>query len=118
HLSRLFRESFDVTLEPLSAGALAGLSLRGQGKGRDYEDLSPSPFTAPPAAARADADDAEAGANVDLNIPPLPWIAKTIDDKDFLGNEFLMWLWFVLENEEGIVGVTASNGGSDDIAIT
>lgn len=117
HLSRLFRESFEVTLEPLSAGALAGHVLRAQGKGRDYEDLTPSAFTAPPAAARIDADDADAGPHMDINTPPLPWIAKTIDAKDFLGNEFLMWLWFVGENEEGLIPIDSPTGG-DDIALT
>jgi len=117
HLSRLFRETFDIALEPLSAGVMAGQTMRAQGKGRDYEDLMPSPFTPPPAAARLDQDDASPAPQMDLSIPPLPWIAKTIDAKDFLGNEFLIWLWYCCENEEGIVKIDSPTGG-DDIAIT
>ncbi|MEM9419718.1 MAG: hypothetical protein AAGA25_11815 [Planctomycetota bacterium] len=93
HLSRLMRHAFAVELDNLSAGVLAGNLIKAQGKSRDYEDLQPSAFTAPPDAPRP-AEDDEAPSFGDGSLPVLPWIAKSVDLKDYLGNEFLMWLWW------------------------
>lgn len=102
-LASCFRTSFNADLTPLTAGSLAGQWLREWGKGRDYEDLRPSPFTVPPPEARSDGDDAAAPA--DLSTPPVPWAASAVDVKDFLGNEFLLWMWWVTETAEGQVDV-------------
>lgn len=95
HASLLVAETFDVKLSVISAGVRAGEVLRGQGKGRDYEDLQPSKFTGPPAmpARDRDADDEGFAGGGDLSVPLVPWVAKAVDLKDFLGNEWLMWLW-------------------------
>ncbi|MBB6430221.1 hypothetical protein [Algisphaera agarilytica] len=93
HLSRLMRHAFAVELDNLSAGVLAGNLIKAQGKSRDYEDLQPSAFTAPPDAPRPVGDD-DAPSFGDGSLPVLPWIAKSVDLKDYLGNEFLMWLWW------------------------
>ena len=54
-LGTLLRQTFDAGLDQLTSGAMAGESLRSRGRARDYEDLAPSPFTDPPAAAGGDA---------------------------------------------------------------
>ncbi|MEM1028038.1 MAG: hypothetical protein AAGJ38_08135 [Planctomycetota bacterium] len=95
HLSRLMRNAFAVELDNLSAGVLAGNLIKAQGRSRDYEDLQPSAFTAPPDAPRPRNDqDTDGPAFGEGALPVLPWIAKSVDLKDYLGNEFLMWLWW------------------------
>ncbi len=98
HLSRLMRQAFAVDLSNLSSGVLAGNLIKARGRSRDYEDLKPSAFTAPPAAERLDdEDDAVAFTG---GGPALPWIAKSVDLKDYLGNEFLLWLWWHGERDK------------------
>lgn len=101
-LSRLLRDAFAVDVQLVSSGVLAGEYFRSHGKQRDYEDLRPSPFTAPPPEASAQADDADFDADKpqDLSTPMIPWVAQSVDLKDFLGNEFAIWLWYSLENKE------------------
>ncbi len=111
-----FKSTFGAELSPLTAGAMAGEVLRASGRARDWEDLRPSPFTSPPPEATdRDADDASApGAGAggaggaggrDVTIPPVPWAHAAADMKDFLGNEFLLWLWHRTETAEGSVPV-------------
>ncbi len=104
NLSRLFRQSFSCELEYLSAGVAAGEFFRANGRQRDYEDLHPSAFTPPPPEASERHDDADGPK--DLNIPELPWIAQSVDLKDYLGNEWLTWLWWLTETEEGVIDDT------------
>ncbi|MEM8781710.1 MAG: hypothetical protein AAGE65_02545 [Planctomycetota bacterium] len=110
---RLFRQSFAVDLSLLSAGVAAGELLRSQGRTRDYEDVIPSAFTKPPAdtgsQTNSESDDPSPSAG-----PELPWIAKSIDLKDFLGNELLLWLWWQTETREGAIAIP---GGEAYLAI-
>ena len=110
-LARLFHQTFGLKSEIITAGSLAGHLLRQRGRGRDYEDLRPSALTRPPAAATIDHEDADGPR--DINTPICPWVAQSTDLKDFVGNEFLIWLWYVLEAEEGMVSID-----KDEIAIT
>ena len=103
-LADQFKRSFNVDLEPVTPGSLAGQLLRTAGKGRDYEDLRPSGFTKPPNVAHDDDESGKANAG---SIPPIPWTEASVDLKDFLGNEFLIWLWWVTEAAEGSVDVPA-----------
>ena len=96
---RLFRQAFAVELSVMSAGIAAGHLLKSHGKSRDYEDVHASKFTAPPADARHEDDTDE--TREDPALPRTPWIAKSIDLKDFLGNELLMWLWWKNETTDG-----------------
>ena len=50
-----------------------------RGKRRDYEDLRPTRFVPGPAR--------------EGEYPEYPWVAKGPQPKDFLGNEFFLWLW-------------------------
>lgn len=116
HLSRLMRQAFAVDLLNLSAGVLAGELIKAEGRSRDYEDLQPSAFTKPPADMRP-ADDEGNPPAVHGDQPTLPWIAKSVDLKDYLGNEFLMWLWWNGEREGATGGVQTANGGEVFVAL-
>jgi len=120
HLSRLMRQSFGVELDNLSAGVLAGNLIKAQGKSRDYEDLRPSAFTAPPDAPRTpndqDADHAAVASGAG-GLPVLPWIAKAVDLKDYLGNEFLLWLWWHGEHAQDRSAIPTESMGEVFVAL-
>jgi hypothetical protein len=59
------------------------------GKRRDYEDLRPTRFAH--------------GPDGESQQPEYPWIAKGPEPKSFLGNEFLLWLWFYADAKDGEV---------------
>ena len=99
-LVRLFRKTFAAELTPMTAGTEAGHFLSQQGKSRDYEDLLPSPLTKPPVDSGHHDDEASPR---DRHTPICPWVTKSIDLKDFVGNEWLTWLWWVCESQEGVV---------------
>ena len=115
HLSRLMRQAFAVELDNLSAGVLAGSLIKAQGKSRDYEDLQPSAFTAAPDTPLA--QDAQDDAPPQGGLPILPWIAKSVDLKDYLGNEFLMWLWWNGEKQRESPTVKTESVGEVFVAL-
>ncbi len=88
-LAELFERTFDLQLVPLSAGSLALRLLEPRGRRRDYEDLKPTRFVPGPE-----------GESV---YPEYPWVAKGPEPKDFLGNEFLLWLWHEADAKTSIV---------------
>lgn len=110
-ISSRFRQAFACELELISAGTLAGHLFRHSGKGRDYEDLRPSAFTPPPAATRRDADDADATPR-DPSVPLVPWVAQAVDLKDFLGNEFFIYLWHLTESADGRIPTADGPSGA------
>ena len=63
----------------MTAGSLALRLLEPHGRRRDYEDLRPTRFVT--------------GPEGESQFPEYPWVAKGPEPKDFLGNEFLLWLW-------------------------
>lgn len=86
-LQILFRETFDRTLEPVTAGSLARiLGLEGaDGTGAEPIILGASPIVAPTAAAG--------------DTPTIAWTGDDPTSLDYLGNEFLLWIWHVLQND-------------------
>ncbi len=86
-LAELFERTFGLNLLPLSAGALALRTLEPRGHRRDYEDLRPTRFVP--------------GPEGEGQYPEYPWVAKGPEPKDFLGNEFLMWIWYEAERRDG-----------------
>ena len=88
-LMELFERTFGLTLMPISAGSLALRLLEPRGKRRDYEDFRPTRFVQ--------------GPEGETQFPDYPWIAKGPEPKDFLGNEFLLWLWHETEANGGEV---------------
>jgi hypothetical protein len=115
-IAKLFKSAFSVNLQYQSSGTLAGRILLNQGKGRDYEDLRPSAFTAPPAGATDEPDDAGyIEGPRDLNTPIVPWVVKSVDLKDFLGNEFLYWLWWLAETDDGTLTIKNKTGQESEV---
>jgi hypothetical protein len=88
-LMELFERTFGLTLMPISAGSLALRLLEPRGKRRDYEDFRPTRFVQ--------------GPEGETQFPDYPWISKGPEPKDFLGNEFLLWLWHETEVNGGDV---------------
>lgn len=103
-VSRLMKGAFGAQLQVLSSGAVAGRVVKASGRSRDWEDLHPSAFTKPPA------DGGDVGEGPDGQLPPVPWLSKATDLKDFLGSEFLLWLWHRTESRDG-GGVIEIDGG-------
>lgn len=96
----LFADTFGGSLQPLSAGAIAADFLASRGSMREYEDLVPSRYTAPP----PELDTAER----DANTPAIPWSAGGPQPSDFLGNEFLLWLWWSCDIDGGRVEIESA----------
>ena len=93
-LSTLFRKTFNLGFDPITAGGIAGEALSQAKRIRDYEDLRPTGYSMPLMVATTDGSTA---------IPRVEWADSSVNLKDFLGNEFLIWLWFVTECQEGTI---------------
>lgn len=81
----LFKEAFGRTLTRISSGSLAHEKASSRGQSRAVEDLAPSVFTGP---------------NRSVTIQ---WVANQFGSRDFLGNEFLLWLWWVLDTQSDTI---------------
>ncbi|MBV8781159.1 MAG: hypothetical protein JO353_07150 [Phycisphaerae bacterium] len=86
-LDEIFQRSFDRKLLPLTSGNLATRRIEDLGRRRELEDIRPSRFAEGPDGAG--------------DKPEYPWVVKT-DRLDFLGNEFLLWLWHSTTVKSGI----------------
>jgi len=88
-LQTLFRESFDRTLEPITAGSLA--------MGASQRDGTE--------------DDLAAGTPLNLfggeetELATVAWAENSPNMLDHLGNEFLVWLWHTLQNESDTIAL-------------
>jgi hypothetical protein len=90
-LHTLFQHTFGQGFEVLAAGNLAYRLAESRQQTRGIDDASVSPFV--PGAAS----------------PDVAWLLDE-SSRDFLGNEFLLWLWYYLENEDDTI---ALSDGSD-----
>ena len=88
-LHELFERSFELQLEPLTAGELALRQLEKAGKRHEYEDTRPTRFVH--------------GPEGESQWPEYPWVSKGPEPKNFIGNEFMLWLWHVVEKDGGVV---------------
>ena len=93
-LMEIFERTFGLTLMPLSSGSIAMKILEPKGRRRDYEDFRATRFVA--------------GPEGESQWPEYPWVLKGPEPKDFLGNEFLLWLWHEAEVRDG--SIQTSNG--------
>jgi hypothetical protein len=93
-LAELFERTFGLELVPVSAGSLGLTISEDSGKRRDYEDFRPTRFVH--------------GPEGESQHPEYPWVAKGPQPKDFLGNEFLLWLWHEADNRTGVIGTDAA----------
>lgn len=83
-LHALFQQTFDRKFEPLFAGRQAFRLAEARRQTRGVDDASPSAFV--PGVSPAE----------------LAWLPDETS-RDFLGNEFLLWLWYTLDSDEGVV---------------
>src|SRR3954447_18714849 len=81
-LQGLFRETFDRTLEPITAGSLAYSLAEARGLERSVEDFGPIGFVVDGAA-----------------YSTVAWADADASSRDFWGNEFLIWLWHTLQTD-------------------
>jgi len=98
-LHELFQRSFGLTLEPLTAGTLANRYLVSKGKRRDYEDARPTRFVH--------------GPEGESQWPDYPWTAKGDQPKDYMGNEFLLWLWHEADHHHGTIKTEGKADGAE-----
>ena len=94
-LMEIFERTFGLALMPLSSGSLALRLLEPQGRRRDYEDMRPTRFVH--------------GPEGESQWPEYPWVLKGPEPKDFLGNEFALWLWNQTEAKEGVIETSAGD---------
>jgi hypothetical protein len=79
-LHTLFQQTFDRGFELNGAGRQAFLLAEGRNQTRAVDDATPAAFVPGPASAE------------------VAWVPDEAN-RDFLGNEFLLWLWCVLDSE-------------------
>lgn len=97
-LLEIFERTFGLELQPLSAGSIGLRNLESLGKRRDYEDLRPTRFVP--------------GPDGENQMPEYPWTLKGDAPKDFLGNEFFLWLWHELQMGNGEITTDAGKSVS------
>jgi len=78
-LHTLFKQTFDRSLDFLGAGALAFAHAEVTQQTRNVDDATPTTFVQ--------------GQSEDI-----AWVSDE-HNRDYLGNEFLLWLWHTVENE-------------------
>ncbi|RIK69293.1 MAG: hypothetical protein DCC65_00690 [Planctomycetota bacterium] len=84
----LFRETFDKRLEPVTAGGFAYHWAEKCGLSRRLESMQCPKFVEHPAG----------NGHIDVY-----WTARDPNSRDYLGNEFLLWLWYVLAEESDTI---------------
>lgn len=77
----LFRETFDRTIEPVTAGSLAVDQALARGSERAVEGFGPVLFVG------------------EEELATVAWAGGDAASQDFWGNEFLVWLWHTLQND-------------------
>jgi hypothetical protein len=98
-LQALFRETFDRDLEPITAGSLA-MGLVSESGGNESTDslidrLHAGPRLAIPLQGEGGAEPAS----------KIAWTESDPLSLDYLGNEFLLWLWHQLQNEGDVIAL-------------
>jgi hypothetical protein len=83
-LHTLFQQTFGQGFERLGAGVLAFRLAETRQQARGVEDASPSPFV--PGTSPEE----------------IAWLPDETN-RDFLGNEFFLWLWFQLDGESDTI---------------
>lgn len=95
-LHTLFQQTFDLKFEPFGAGRQAFAHAEASGQTRVVDDARPSVF-------------------VKGGPGELAWLTDEAN-RDFLGNEFLLWLWFFLEAQGDAVAL--SDGSTAEVTLT
>jgi hypothetical protein len=87
-LLTLFRETFDRTLEPVTAGSLAQAQSEARGDHRGVGEFGPVGFV-----------------GEDASFTSIAWDGGDASRPDFWGNEFLIWLWHTLQADGDTVAL-------------
>ncbi|MCK6455605.1 MAG: hypothetical protein L6Q92_03630 [Phycisphaerae bacterium] len=98
HLHPLYRETFGKRLELITAGRLAYRLAELRGASRAVEQATPAPFVKNP--------EGDGSAFV-------YWTMHDPASRDFLGNEFLIWLWWHLAERSDTIAL----GDKSDAAV-
>jgi hypothetical protein len=106
-LRRLVHDTFGVTIAPRGAGTVALDLLKSRGRTGDYDDLRAEALSSAPPEIELARED---GSRASADRPEMPWAAQ--EPQDFLGNLFLMWLWWHCDTREGLVDT-----GEGEVAI-
>lgn len=85
-LVQLFHETFDRNLEPLFAGRQALRLAEAREQTRGVDDATPSAFVP------------------GVSPTEVAWIPDEAS-RDFLGNEFFLWLWYILDTESDSIAL-------------
>ncbi len=93
-LTTLFKAAFSRNLTRRTAGLHAFAKAKERGSTRSYEDAEPSVFTGQARKAQ------------------VTWVPTEYGSKDFLGNEFLLWLWWITQHETDTIKL------SDDTTVS
>jgi hypothetical protein len=104
-LQGLFRETFDRELEPITAGSIA-------------QSLSADP-TGDAGLLAASFEGGRFTTSGDANSPSiLAWSGDDQTGLDYLGNEFLVWIWHSLQSEGGTIRLSDGSEASVILAKT
>jgi hypothetical protein len=98
-LFTLFHETFDRKFEPVTAGRQAFWLAELHSQTRGVEDAGPAIFVPGGSAAE------------------VAWLPDE-SSRDFLGNEFLLWLWYVLDAESDTIRLSDNSEVTGMIART
>jgi hypothetical protein len=96
-LHTLFEQTFGQGFEPFDAGPQAFRLAEPRGQARGVDDATPSPFLAGASSSE------------------VAWILDETS-RNFLGNEYLLWLWFMLDSESD--ALTLSDGSEASVMLT
>lgn len=98
-LRDLFTATFGARLELRTAGSQALDLLAPRGLMSSFEDARPDALGQKPPAG-------------DGGEPEVPWSSGGGESKDFLGNAFLLWLWWRGDTGEGLIDIAGGTGVS------
>lgn len=90
HCADLLERAFEVEVRRLTAGSIARTWATSADRYEEVDDCLPSTFVEGHALSQ------------------LPWTNEHSQAPDFLGNEFLLWLWWYLENESDTISLGAA----------
>lgn len=87
HLRELLERAFGLELAQITSGTLAEQLAAAKGWSKAFDKLAPSRFSA--------AD----------SVEQVAWLTQQPESVDYLGNEFLLWLWWCLETQSEVISL-------------
>lgn len=100
-LRGLVESTYGCKLLRRGAGGLAAEILGERGMTSDLDDALPDSFTPPPADYHG--GEGEGRPARAQGRPEVPWATAGGDVRDFLGNVFLLWLWWHVEAGDAVI---------------